>query len=176
MFKLVVLDMNDVLLYKTMDDLEDKISNNLTKIKLNRMILYFKPGIISFLEKLSKTCDIALWTSGNEYNFKHFTNWIKENSSIKFRFIWYRDMCEMVGDEGHETIKKVKRIIKSPTINYNRIYNENNILIVDNDLTKVGMNKNYLIIEDKYKEDLMLGNIEMEDSMEDIFQQILELF
>ena len=64
-----------------------------------------------------------------------------------------------------DTIKDVNQIIMSPYINYKRIYNQDNILIIDDDLKKVSMNKNFYIV----KNDIDINDFLL--SIENIFNQ-----
>ena len=143
--KLVVLDINGLLCYKKLNDSDEKINDEdkYEHVVCDKMILYLRQGIREFISKLTEVADIALWTSGSYYNFSKLAPLF----NIKFKFVWYRNMVELVKPGEIETVKRVKRILRSPDINWSGCYNEDNVIVVDNDIKKVGMNKNYVIVD-----------------------------
>lgn len=145
--KLVVLDVNGLLCWKDFNKETNECPEIIYKneyVKCDKMILYIRPLAREFINRILEVADVALWTSGNYYNF----NKLVSKLDIKFKFVWYRTMTELVKPGSHETVKRVKRIIKCPDTNYHGNYNEDNIIIIDNDIEKVKMNKHYIIVEE----------------------------
>jgi len=114
----------------------------------------FKKGIVEFLQKCNKDFDISVWTSGKYRNYNHLVQGLERDLNFNFLFCWYRDRTQFDPNYGidpdindFDTIKNLSQVINSPTLNYDRYYNKDNIIIVDDSLKKVCMNKHYVIAD-----------------------------
>ena len=160
---LIVFDLNGTLLFR------DEFKPNKERLIIPRPYLY------EFMDEIVKKYKIAIFTSCKENNGKMMIN--KLLKDYKFEFIWYRDHCILDPDypinpevnkfiahnfidgkivsckiEEHDTIKNLSSILSSPVINQKRIYNKNNVLLVDDGERKMRFNpKNSYYIIPTYK-------------------------
>lgn len=132
--KLVILDLNGVLI---------------RRYGRGTSTTYEKrPYLDSFLDVLFANYDVAVYTSTEERNASLILEEIfTEQQRRMLKFVWYRDRTQLDPDYGvvkgvksFDTIKDLALVILSPTINSNRIYSENNILIIDDSKSKLRFN------------------------------------
>lgn len=146
MKKLLILDINGLLYDKRLKNNTFDTSNFET-IETKSFIIYIRPFIINFLDNCSEIFDIALWTSANYYNVIDFIKWLTPKLKFSFKFIWYRDRCEIDTRSNilFDVVKNSRTLILSPILNSERLYNEDNIIFIDDDINKVNINKNFYI-------------------------------
>ena len=160
---LIVFDLNGTLLFR------EEFKPNKERLIIPR------PHLYEFMDEIVKKYKIAIFTSCKENNGKMMIN--KLLKDYKFEFIWYRDHCILDPDystdclidnfiinkiinnkvhnyivEEHDTIKNLSSILSSPIINQKRIYNKNNVLLIDDGERKMRFNpKNSYYIIPTYK-------------------------
>ena len=165
---LIVFDLNGTLLFR------DEFKPNKERLIIPR------PHLYEFMDEIVKKYKIAIFTSCKENNGKMMIN--KLLKGYNFEFIWYRDHCILDPDystdnckdnvvkifnsknnivnnkvhnyivEEHDTIKNLSSILSSPIINQKRIYNKNNVLLIDDGERKMRFNpKNSYYIIPTYK-------------------------
>lgn len=169
--KLIVLDVNGLMIHKVLSINDKEDINHLESYKTNKLNIYIRKGIYDFIKKLNETFDLAIWTSTNSYTLNYLINSIYKNTQVKFKFVWYRDrtvLRDINDKECYKTIKPVESILYNPVINYEKKYNKDNIIFVDDELDKISMNKNNCIIKefDPYNE-------HNEQELDLIYEQIL---
>ena len=125
-----------------------------------------KQGVFEFLQKCHSNFNIAIWTSGIFKNYDHFMEELERKLNFQFVFTWYRQMTQLDPNYGidpnvknFDTIKNLSQIIHSPTINYDRYYHKDNILIVDDSIRKISMNKHYVVAEENDNFDILFDKI-----------------
>lgn len=131
MKKLLIFDMNGVLCRRRKLDQCKEIFFDF--LKTEKLIIIIRPGIIDFLDQLSKHYKIALWTCGSMRDMFPFVEYIEKNISFDLKFVCYGDKCARTNN------KKVKKISLLTD------YDENNVIIIDDTFMKVSSNKNYII-------------------------------
>lgn len=120
--KLIVLDLNGVLIHRNRKDVE------------------LRPYVHQFLDKLFESnFQVAIFSSCKEKNGKPLVNNIFYK--YNFEFLWFRDRCKFdPEDDGFSTIKDINDIVSNPVINCDRIYTKNNILFIDDSKNKMRFN------------------------------------
>ncbi len=121
MKKLIILDIDETLLYSTYENL-DREPDFLFKERK----VFLRPNCIQFIDYCFENFDVAIWTSSKSVYAKFvLTKMLKDIS--KFKFIWTRKNCEKrVIDNGFSN-----EIVYVKNINNIVGYTKNNILFID---------------------------------------------
>lgn len=149
--RLVILDINGVLLCRHYTRVNGRGRKNAKcysptpnstpyeHLHTDEFEIYLRPGMRDFLDKLFKTFRVAIWTSMQSATVESFIDQIVDRSRLEF--LWCRDRCLWPEvPEGHMTLKPLEMVWRNPVINDKYAWNETNVLIVDNDLTKMRYN------------------------------------
>ena len=102
-----------------------------------------RPFVQEFLSFLYKNYEVAFFTSTNYVNANPIIqSLLTPEQKQKTKFFWYRDRTRFDPQpiESYDTIKMIQDIIDCPTINYDRRYTLQNILLVDDSPRKVRLN------------------------------------
>lgn len=148
--QLVILDMNGLLCMKVPNDSNYKLSNPSIKIiKIKNYVLYIRPGIHGFMDRLLKNYKVAIFSSTTRKNLILSLGAILGNRTMKrINFIWDRSRARHDPDYGknpliksHQTVKILKDVWDNPIVNPWRIWNQTNTICIDNEITKLRFNK-----------------------------------
>lgn len=106
-----------------------------------------RKGLRDFLDELFMNYQVAIWTSSKEHNAREVLNIILHPWEFdQLVFFWDRKYVELDPDFGtddlkpHDTIKPIRKILSDPIINEHRIYNLENVKIVDDNSRKLKLN------------------------------------
>jgi len=108
MKKLIILDLNGVLIHRVY---KDGLQN-----------IYFRPGIKKFIRLLFKKYDVAVWSCCNKYNTEKLTTQIFGKLKSKLVFIYNRNNCS-----GKSKKEKVLDKVWNDWVEYDK----HNTLIID---------------------------------------------
>lgn len=148
--RLVVLDIDGLLIKRTFITDENSPVETIKTVRTRRHHIELHSDLDKFWNKIFSipNLEVALWTSSNEKTFSEYINHVvPECFREKFHFIWDRRMCTLDPDyyvdnniKHYSTVKKLDTILSSPIINEQRVWNENNTLIIDDSEKKLRFN------------------------------------
>nr|QBK90886.1 MAG: ctd-like (NLI interacting factor-like) phosphatase [Pithovirus LCPAC201] len=153
--QLVILDMNGLLCMKVPNNSNYLPPNPEVKtIKIKNYILYIRPGIRDFMNRLLKIYKVAIFSSTTEKNLISSLGVILGNQIMKrLVFIWDRSRTRHDPDyrmdrsiKSHQTIKALKDVWENPIINPWKFWNKTNTICIDHDYMKLRFNKSENII------------------------------
>ena len=188
--KLLIFDLNGVLCRK-INKYDYIYNSNIPHIELPNHFLYIRPGAKQLLQELWKIdgLDIAIFSSTTYKNVNLILDHLMSKKDMsRLKFLWCRDRCSfdpyygvMTAISKYATIKKLDSIFENPIVNWNRNYNETNILMVDDSSLKMRYNprSTYYLIDGYYpnKKDKSLYNllnyVKKRNDME-VFEQKIE--
>lgn len=155
MCRLLILDINGILCYKTSKNTE--VGRELNFIELNSYRVVMRPGLPEFLKFCYDNFMVAFFSSTHYVNanaiLEHILTPDQRKATI---FFWFRDHTHFDPDYGkdasikdHDTIKRLDDVLECPTINWNRRYNSSNTILCDDSekKTRFNDNKNIIIFE-----------------------------
>lgn len=125
MKKLVILDVNGILGQKFN----------------SRFIL--RNGVKKFTRKLLETYDVGIFSSTTYKNGNPVIRDVFGRKRLVFK--WFRDRTKFDPEcddekDSYKTVKYISDVITNPIVNYNRNYNKFNVVIVDDEYSKVRFN------------------------------------
>lgn len=168
---LVVLDVDGLLVNKMyiekiskekIEELEN--TNDEAVFKSGNFYVQVRENLTMFFEKLFREHVVSVWTSSNYKTVRPILeNILTEDQLESLKFIWCRDRTELDPEYGnpefpllksHSTVKKLKRVLASPYVNYDREWNWSNVIIIDDGEEKVRYNpkENVLVWEDFHRD------------------------
>jgi len=139
--KLVILDLDETLVYSTYEPIDDNWDFEAFKYKV-----YKRPGLDSFISELKKHYEVAVWSSASDdYVVKIVENIFPKDYPLKF--VWGRSKCTLQFDHQHidelgysdyfnhmNYAKILKKAVKKGLADYKRT------LIVDDTPSKLKYN------------------------------------
>ena len=151
--KLIVLDINGLLVYKSFT--KNNQNTSLNTIKLNSYNVDIRPHYKEFLEFCYTYATVGFLSSTNKMNvdkiLKHILTTEQKKNTL---FVWSRDRTHFDNTNDNtncnnsiETIKKLSDVWDNPVVNEYRTFNDTNTLIIDDSAIKLRFNdaKNVLI-------------------------------
>ena len=148
--QLIILDMNGLLCKKVPDESNHSLFDPKVKIaRIKNYVLYIRPGIHNFMDKLLKNYKVAIFSSTTQKNLFASLKAILGNHTVKrLDFIWDRSRTRHDPDygidvsiKGHQTVKILKDVWDNPIINPWKFWNQTNTICIDNDHMKLRFNK-----------------------------------
>lgn len=108
-------------------------------------IITLHPQLELFWKKLATipNLKVGLWTSSNQRTFsKYIESVVPDYFREKLLFVWDRNMCSRDLDSKlyYPTVKKFSTVFENPVINEIGMWNEDNVLIVDDSERKLRFN------------------------------------
>nr|QBK91168.1 MAG: ctd-like (NLI interacting factor-like) phosphatase [Pithovirus LCPAC202] len=124
-------------------------NSKIETVKIKNYVLYIRPGIKDFMNRLLKNYKVAIFSSTTQKNLILSLNLILSNPIIKrLDFIWDRSRTRHDPDYGtdpliksHQTIKMLKDVWDNPIINPWKFWNQTNTICIDHDYLKLRFNK-----------------------------------
>ncbi len=184
--KLLVLDLNGVLIDKKYSLMKEHLdlSEGNDFFCFGDFVIFLRNGCLSLIENLSKKYTLGLWSSTHRKNVIKILEKFFENYRLYFNFVWCREKTLLdphydslsTSIEKFDTIKPIEFILHDPIINENRVWNEKNVLIVDNSESKLRFNneKNTLLIPvfDADRRETFLFPSNIEEMIENKFTEM----
>jgi hypothetical protein len=148
--KLLVLDLNNVLVTKEYDPDEVICCDGPDAMRIHNMAVRKRAGVDLFMDIAMREYDVGIYSSTTEANAGPIVKWLLGSPTAvkKLKFVWYRDRCVMA-DEGHETYKLLQRVWDNPVVNGRRTYGPHNTLLVDDDAAKLERTEGLTLIAGK---------------------------
>jgi len=125
--KLLVLDLDETLIYATEDPLERK-----PDFEVGPYSVYKRPGLDEFLAEVSQHFQLAVWTSSTRLYAEPIVAKIF-SLDAELRFVWSRDRCTRTFDpelQEHEYAKNLSKLKRQG-------YSLEHVLMVDDTPTKL---------------------------------------
>lgn len=91
---LLILDMDECLLHAS----SSKLDNILIDYEYQHLSVYFRPGVVQFLEQLSTKYQLAIWSTGTDA-YVHALIAAVTPKKVNYSFVWGRSKCRKVKDD-----------------------------------------------------------------------------
>jgi len=135
--KLVILDLDETLIFGSKDKLERK-----EDFKVFDYFVYKRPNLDDFIIKLNKHYQIAIWSSAGEEYVQKVSKYIKPEL-VEFKFVWSRERAvyqkNLNDDDSYDSdnhyhyVKPLKKVKKLG-------YELKNMIIIDDSPHKSKLN------------------------------------
>lgn len=103
-----------------------------------QVAVYLRPGLRRFLRKVSKMCEVVLWTAGERSYAEAILNRIDPDRRY-FHYRLFREHC--VKWKNHDSVKDLRLLGR----------NMSRTVLIDNDRMHIGLNRsNFVLIKDFY--------------------------
>ena len=156
--KLIILDLNNVLIYREYQDhsvagkadpkAKKDVEISLTELNLSNVIkpitvgnfqVWIRPGMVEFLEWLFSEYDVAVWSSVKQWNIEQLVKEIFPKVLAEgLKFVWHQDMCSEIPTTTSKPIfiKELSRVFEEfPG------YDRSKVLLIDDNVEKCVLNK-----------------------------------
>jgi carboxy-terminal domain RNA polymerase II polypeptide A small phosphatase len=104
--KLIILDLDETLIYATQSELEIPCD-----FKFDRYFVYKRPYVEQFLTDISKHFSVGIWSSAGDDYVNEIVRHIKPNN-VDFVVVWGRSKCSLRRDLTFDTYCFEKRLDK----------------------------------------------------------------
>ena len=137
MEKLLLLDINGVLCYRTTEDISGELV-----IKLPKCSVALRPGYQIFLDFCYYRYKIAFFSSTTYQNANDILETLlTPNQKKRTLFRWFRDRTHYDPDTNdHSTIKLLSDVFDNPVVNSYRQFTSRNTLLCDDSPSKIRFN------------------------------------
>lgn len=128
--KLLILDLDETLVFATEEKLERKAD-----LIIQNIYVYKRPYLDFFIEEMNQYYQLAIWSSGGKEYVEAVTEYIIPNE-IDLQFVWSRERCTLKRDielDQYFFLKNLKKVKKLG-------FALEKMLIVDNTPSKVSQN------------------------------------
>ena len=178
--KLVILDMNKLLVYRafkpTLQREFPQIVPDMLKeaTLLGKHYTWLRPGTREFVQELLKHYDVAIWSSAMPENVSLLADFVFGKDRSRLVFEWSQNECEHVIP--HPDPKETKPLFKKPLFivqkGFPGRWNLEDMLIIDDSLAKMNGNPPYSVLITREWSPCVLPN--GEDAREETLPQILQ--
>eukprot|EP01052_Picozoa_sp_SAG31_P018197 SAG31_NODE_1279_length_9036_cov_1.858454_4_plen_439_part_00 len=150
--KLIILDLNGLLLYRTMAKAKsDKVPTRPHDRRAGAFNVWLRPHAVSFLDFLLVHFHVAIWSSAQLQNILPLVKFLRpKDGAERFAFIWSQTECTDSGSRHADNarrplfLKETTKVFALPE--HAALFSDQNTLLIDDDSYKASRNPEHTCI------------------------------